>query len=113
MAVEQDDGLWSGGHEGVATWAGEQERLYLETHTAGDRRQVLNASCHTWPGAFITSSCSENLKEQTWALQEAVWLLNPLTFIYNPVFGSHGQGLHQKSQVKPHMRIMQCLCNGL
>lgn len=98
-AVGQDNGLWSGraGQERVVTWAGEQERLYLETHTAGDRREGLNASCHTQPGAFTTSSCSKDLKEQTWALQEALWLLNPLTFIYNPVFRPHGQGLHQKS----------------
>lgn len=32
--------------------------------TAGGRRQVLNASCHTWPGAFIISYRSEDLKEQ-------------------------------------------------
>lgn len=85
------------GQERVVTWAGEQERLYLEAHTARDRRQVLNASYHTWPGAFTTTSCSEDLQEQTWALQEALRLLNPMTFIYNLVFRSHGQGLHQKS----------------
>lgn len=99
MDVGQDDGLWPGGagQERMETWAGEQERLYLEAHRARDRRQVLNASCHAWPGAFTTSSCSEDLQEQTWALQETLWLLNPMTFIYNLVFRSHGQGLHQKS----------------
>lgn len=71
--------------------------LYLGTHTVGDRRQILNASCHAWPGAFITSYRSEDLEEQAWAWQETVWLLNPLTFICNPAFRSHGQGPHQKT----------------
>lgn len=96
-AVGQDDGLWSGRAGQERTCAEEQERLYLETYTAGDRREGLNASCHTQPGAFTTRSHSEDLKEQTWVLQKALWLLNLLTFIYNPVFRSHGQGLHQKS----------------
>lgn len=112
-------GQWCMLYEGLAGegwWPGLGSRrrgLYLGTHTAGDRKQVLNASCCTWPGAFITSYCSEDLKEQARAWQEVFWLINPLTFICNSAFRAHGQGLHQKPQAKQGMCIMQCLCNGL
>lgn len=66
--------------------------LYLGTHTAGDRRQVLDAGCHTWPVAIVTSYHSEDLEEPAWAGRETVCLPNPLPSICCPALRSHGCG---------------------
>lgn len=105
--------LRGAGQGRVVTSAGEQKDGAVPGHTHS-RRQKAGPECKllTWLGAFITSYHSEDLKEQAWVWQETVWLLN-LTFICDPAFRSHGQGLHQKPEAKQGLCIMQCLCNGL